>query len=324
MIRTHGMDRRGFVVGAAGLALAPVAAARRFGGTPTALVTADLQSQVVAVDITTGKVIRRIGTAPDPRAIESALQTTAIVCHTAHGQLTLIDGPSLTIRAELGGFGEPRYVVVQRGGRYAYVTDSARRELVTVDLIRRRIVHRLDVLGPARHLSLHPSGRLLWTSLGNKAAQIAVVSLDNHARPRLSGTFHPPFLAHDVGFAPGGRTVWITGGDERRLAIFEAAARKRIRIVRGDAAPQHVTFFQRAAFVASGDDGLLRVYALDGRLITTRRLPTGSYNVQQDWDVVVSPSLSRGTLCVLDRRARVRHELRVARSSHDACFVVSA
>jgi hypothetical protein len=36
------------------------------------------------------------------------------------------------------------------------------------------------------------------------------------------------------------------------------------------------------------------------------------------------PSLSQGTLCVADRRGRVLRTIDVARSSHDACFVMSA
>ena len=52
-------------------------------------------------------------------------------------------------------------------------------------------------------------------------------------------------------------------------------------------------------------------------------VPVGSYNVQQGWGMVLTPSLERGTLCVLRRSGRIAHQLRVARSSHDACFVVS-
>ena len=39
---------------------------------------------------------------------------------------------------------------------------------------------------------------------------------------------------------------------------------------------------------------------------------------------VVLVSLSGGTLCVVDQSGRVLRQPRVARSSHDACFVVSA
>jgi hypothetical protein len=39
--------------------------------------------------------------------------------------------------------------------------------------------------------------------------------------------------------------------------------------------------------------------------------------------VVLTPSLEQGTLCVLRSDGRMLRESRVARSSHDACFVMS-
>jgi len=53
------------------------------------------------------------------------------------------------------------------------------------------------------------------------------------------------------------------------------------------------------------------------------RVPVGSYNVQQGFGLVLTPSLKRGTLCVVAPVGNVEHEVRVARSSHDACFVMS-
>ena len=39
--------------------------------------------------------------------------------------------------------------------------------------------------------------------------------------------------------------------------------------------------------------------------------------------MVLTPSLSQGTLCVVDQRGRLRNRLRVAPSSHDACFTMA-
>ena len=58
------MDRREFLAAvAAPLLLGAVPArAGTAGGTPLALVTADLEASVVAVDLGTGRVLRRIAT----------------------------------------------------------------------------------------------------------------------------------------------------------------------------------------------------------------------------------------------------------------------
>jgi len=77
--------------------------------------------------------------------------------------------------------------------------------------------------------------------------------------------------------------------------------------------------------VTSGEDGTLRVQSLlDGRVLRTARIPVGSYNVQEAAGWIMTPSLDRGTFCVLDRRGRLVRRVQVAPSSHDACFVMTA
>ena len=317
------MDRREFLAAAAApliLGAAP-AFARSTGGTPLALVTADLESSVVAVDLSTGRALRRLATPADPRSIESVAGVGALVAHTAGGRMTLIDS-DLHVRPIAGEFGAPRYTAVSPDRRLAYVTDSAREEIAVVDVGGRRVVGRVRVDGPARHLGIDRDGTRLWVALGNKATALAVLSLAEPRRPRLVGTIRPPFLAHDVGFTPGGRRVWVTSGDRRRLAIYEARTGKLVRTIAGDAPPQHVTFMGDRAFVTSGDDAVLRMHALDGRLLRSAPVPVGSYNVQHGHRWILSPSLSEGTLCSFTARGAPLHEVHVANSSHDACFIV--
>ena len=93
-------------------------------------------------------------------------------------------------------------------------------------------------------------------------------------------------------------------------------------VLGADVAPQHVSFGRGVAFVASGEGASVRVHDLaDGRVRHTARVPYGSYNVQAGAGAVVTPSLSHGTLTILDRSGRVRHEVDVARAAHDACLV---
>jgi len=315
------VDRRAFVTGALALAV-PSARRRMLGGTPLVLVTADLEAAVVAVDPATGRIVRRLATAPGPRSIESLVSTTAVVAHTQGGKVSVLDGPSLQVRRVVGGFDAPRYTAGDLTGRWAYVTDSGFGGIAVLDAPRGEVVARLPLGGPARHVSLDPWSGRLWVALGSKAPEVAVVDVREPRRPQLLGHVRPPFLAHDVGFEPGGRGVWLTSGDRGTIGVFDTRTRElRFRIAAG-APPQHVTFVGRRAYVTSGDDGTLRVHRVaDGRLERTTRVPVGSYNVQQGLGVVATPSLDRGTLCVVDRAGRLERELRVARSSHDACLV---
>jgi hypothetical protein len=53
-------------------------------------------------------------------------------------------------------------------------------------------------------------------------------------------------------------------------------------------------------------------------------LPVGSFNVQNGWGRVLTASLDSGTMCAFDQRGRAVFRTRVAASSHDVCFVMSA
>ena len=312
------MNRREFLLGAAA---APFAL-RPQKSRAVALVTADLEAAVVVVDPFNGRVLRRIATRPDPRSIER-VGDVAVVAHTAIGEVTVLRGHEVIHLLE--AFDEPRYTAAAPDGRYAFVTDSGRADVAVVDVVRGRVTARVRLGGWPRHLSLDSRGRLLWVALGTEARAAAVVDVTRPAEPRLLGRVKPPFLLHDVGFVPGTRHVWVTSGDRGALALYDSRNGHVLRRLPAGTPPQHVTFRGGNAYVTSGDDGTLRVHALtDGRVLRTTSVPVGSYNVQQGWGRILTPSLARGTLCVLDPRGRILRQVRVASSSHDACFMMSA
>ena len=201
------MNRREFL--AAGLAAAPfmscgrlpVVAARE----PVALVTADLEAHVAVVSLGGHRVVRRVQTIEGPRSIQSGAGAVAIVGHSAAGAVSLLEGRPPRVRRVLRGFSQPRYSVFHPDGRHAYVTDSGTGELAVIDLERGRVIGRVEVGALARHVTIDPAGRRLWISLGSSASAISVVGIGDPRRPRLLRHVRPPFLVHDVGFAPGGR-----------------------------------------------------------------------------------------------------------------------
>jgi DNA-binding beta-propeller fold protein YncE len=246
------------------------------------------------------------------------------VCHTAHGVVSLIDGPTMRVRRVQGRFDEPRYTAAGANARHAFVTDSGSHEVITIDVLSGRAVARVNVGGPARHVSIDPAYKMLWVSLGSKAEEVAVVDVSRPLAPRLLRRFRPPFLAHDVGIAPGGRHVWVSSGDRGALAVYDRHTGEVLRRLPADAPPQHVTFLGLHAYVTSGEDGTLRVLSLkDGHVVRATKVPRGSYNVQEAFGWIVTPSLDRGTFCVLDRQGRMVRRVQVAPSSHDACFVMT-
>jgi hypothetical protein len=315
------VDRRAFVAGAASLALAPRALAEILSRRELALVTADEEARLVAVDLVTGGVRRYVRTLPQPRSIE-AVGSTAVVAHSELGVVTLVRAATLEIAHVLRGFAEPRYTAGHPDGRHAYVTDAKRGEVVVLDVVRGRVVGRVQVGALARHVGIDPAGRRLWVALGAKAERVAVVDVTERARPRLVRTIAPPFLAHDVAHSPAGKTAWVSSGDRNELAVYDRRTGRILARPQADLPPQHITFRGGRAYVTSGDSGTLRVHDLAGRALRTTAVPTGSYNVQQAQGWVVTPSLGGGSLCILDVRGRLLRREQIARSSHDACIFV--
>jgi DNA-binding beta-propeller fold protein YncE len=315
------VNRRELLLAAAAVALAPGRALAAAGApAPLVLVTADLESRVLAVDSASGRVRRRIETLAFPRSIET-VGGAAVVAHSEIGAVSLIDTRTLSVAHVLRGFGEPRYTAGHPDGRHAYVTDARRGEVLAVDVTRGRLLAREQVGPRARHVTIDRTGRTLWVALGSKAEEVAIVDVSERARPRLRRRFRPPFLAHDVGAAPDGRHLWLSSGDRLELAVYDRRAGRLLARPAGDMPPQHVTFKGDTVYVTSGCSGTLRVHRVDGRPLREVRVEAGSYNVQHALGRVVTPALGRGWLTILDERGRVLRSERVSRSSHDACLV---
>ena len=319
------MNRREFLFTAAAAAPLVQQCARLPAMTardPIALVTADTESHVVAVSLSSLRVLRRIRTIEGPRSIQSGPGGVAIVGHSAAGAVTLLEGRPPRVRRVLRGFEQPRYGVFGPGGRYAFVTDSGSGELAVIDMRRGRVVRRVEVGALARHVTIDPAGGRMWIALGSSAATIVVVDVSEAERQRVLRRIQPPFLVHDVGFSPSGKRVWVTAGRERRMAIYRAGGERPTTLLPADVAPQHISFGPAAAYVASGEGRSLHTHSLtDGRLLRAARIPIGSYNVQRGAGRVLTPSLNMGTLTLADRNGRVRSSTRVARAAHDACVV---
>jgi DNA-binding beta-propeller fold protein YncE len=324
------MNRRELLIAAtaAPFALGWPSAARASvrGGTPLALVTADTEDRILAVDLTDMRVVRSLAVPHEPHGIEAVdLLRSALVMSNESGTITVLDATVPRVRRVLEGFQAPRYAAGDPRGQFAYVSDESAGQVIAIDVPRARVIGRVEVGKGARHISISPDGSRVITSLGSKAPRLALVDVSRPQRPRLVRTFPADDLAHDVGFSPDGTHVWISSGVDRRLAVHDARTLRPLHSLPGDAPPQHVTFdlLAKRVYVASGDSGTLRIYRLgDAKLLQTRRVTTGSYNVCALHGRVVTPSLDNGRLTLLDYRGlRSAH---LAPHAHDACIVAGA
>src|SRR5437870_4505272 len=164
----------------AALVLVSPASARQTGGWPIALVTAEQQNQLLAVDVSAGKVVRRVSLPADPQNV-AAGRDTAVVVSTRAGAVTLLRQPSLRVLKIFRGFADPHIVTIRHD--VAYVTDDGRGELIAIDLGSRRIRSKVFVGSGAHHMAVSSNGRRLWIALGEHASEIAIVDVSHRFRP---------------------------------------------------------------------------------------------------------------------------------------------
>jgi hypothetical protein len=124
---------RALILVLTGLALcAGGASAGSAGGTPAVFVSVEGSSQLVGVDLTTGRVVARIRVPTGPRDVTSyGARHLLVVSPSAHA-VTLVDSFEKRVLNVWRGFGRP--VSVATNGAYAYVADAARSELAIIDL----------------------------------------------------------------------------------------------------------------------------------------------------------------------------------------------
>jgi hypothetical protein len=286
------------------LVLASSAAAGPTGGTWVALVTAERQNELVAVELSTGKVVRRVSMPDDPQNVAASWRMTAVVSARA-GAVTLIDQLG-RVRKVFRGLDDPHIAVVNRGKDLAYVTADGSGELIVIDMMARRIIGRTFVGKAAHHMALRPSGgHRLWIALGERASRIAIVDVSRPAEPRVLRHFSPGFLVHDLAYSPDGREVWVTSAVDELVRVLNARTGKQMLAIRCGAAPQHVAFTHGFGFVTSGyGSRIVKVDSENGRIVASARTPYGSFNLATYGRTVVTTSLLNGRVTEFDLRLR--------------------
>ena len=301
--------------------LAPSSQARSVsGGRPVALVTAESMDELLAVSLPGGRILKRLHMPADPENVETG-EGTAVVVSTRGAAVTLVDVRRLRVVKILRGFGSPHIPLIGADGRFAYVTDDARGQLVVIDLVRRRVSRRVYVGYGAHHMAEDGAGNQLWIALGERARSIARVDVSNPQHPRLIGHVDPRGRAHDLAFSRNDARVWVTYDARTEVGVFSASTGKLVHRLRAGSAPQHIAFGAAAggghAYVSSGDDGTLRIFsARSGRLLHTVPTSYGSFNLATYGGFVATTSLYRGTLMEFDEgghRSGTRHIAPAAR-----------
>jgi DNA-binding beta-propeller fold protein YncE len=286
------------VLGLLALLGATAARAHVAGGTPVALVTAESENEVLAVSLPDGKVLRRVHLS-DPEAIAAEPNGEAVVV-SPEGSVTLLDWRSLKVLAVLRGFHSPQVAAITPDGEWVYVTDSATGELSVIELLTRRVVDRIFVGAGAHHLAISPNFQRAWVALGETARTIVVLDTSRANRPRVIGRIHPKTAAHDLVFAPDGRTVWASSASAQYVSVMNANGGRLLATIPAGPGPQHIAFgaYARApAFITSGYGSTLEAVNVTTRkVLRSVAVPYGSFNVATAGGFVVTSSLLDGAV----------------------------
>jgi DNA-binding beta-propeller fold protein YncE len=154
LYRSRGVKRALLLLVLAAVPAGSQAATR--GGEPVALVTAETQNALLVVDLSSGKVVRRLRMPTDPENVETTrANRAAAVVSTRAGAVTLLSLPRLRVRRVLDCFSSPHIAVFSPDGRFLYVTDDDTGRLYVID-VHHAVVARWLLVG--RGATTSPSG----------------------------------------------------------------------------------------------------------------------------------------------------------------------
>jgi DNA-binding beta-propeller fold protein YncE len=287
---------------------------------PQALVTAERQNKLVAVDLPSGRIARAVPLPPDPEdiATNGATGGLVIVVSSSAGQVTVLDRATLRVIRRFGGFEEPHIVAVSPDGQHAYITDDSRGTLTVIRLSDLRVTSRIYVGLGAHHLTFSPDQRRAWVALGESATLITILNTINPDRPRVIGHFSPGFPAHDLSCSPNGRQIWISSSGGPDVAVFSADDHRPLFHVAAGAPPQHLAFEGPHVYITSGYSGQIEeVNAATGRILARASAPYGSFELAAADGYVATSSLLRGTVAIYTPALKPLHTVTVASATRE-------
>ena len=189
------------------LAFVPAASATPAGGTPVAFVAAEDADRLVAVDLTTQRVVARVRVPDGPHNVADAvigLRPYVLVTSPPARAVTLVDARSLRIVKIFRGFESPHDVKVQ--GVRAYITDEARGQLVVIGLRSRRILARVDVGEAAHDVAV---GDVAVVTHGGSETSLTLANV-NLGRKRAARQVAAGGSPHDVTKQPDTANVYVS------------------------------------------------------------------------------------------------------------------
>jgi YVTN family beta-propeller protein len=185
----------------------------------------------------------------------------------------------ITGRVKIGG--EPEGVTVRPGGREVYVACEEDNEVYAVNAASLAVVGRMKTAARPRSIVFSRDGSTAFVTDEN-AGVITVLDATKRIPagvipvPRVNGSLAPPRPMGSV-LSPDGRSVLVSLGRARSIAIIDVAARRVVRTIADVGARPwgiDVSADGTEAYTANGPSGDVAVIDLASGVVK-RRIHTG-------------------------------------------------
>lgn len=279
-------------------------------------------SQLVGVDLTTGRVIARIRVPARPQNLTSYSARYVLVTSPLAGVVTLVDAFTRSVVKTWRGFGYPNDVDVEGG--YAYVTDERRGQLVVIDLSTRKIVGRAAVGRRPRSVA---AGDLVLVAHGDAQPQVTVVDVYRPRAPELVGRLSVPGPAYDISEQPDSNMAYFTNGERGGVGAIDTNGRiywwRRVGAFTNSI--QFDYYYGRRLWVTDRDNGHLLALASNrnGRVLRRLRGCPGAQDVTPVGTAWVAAACNKaGAAAIWSQRTWQRRLVRVGDGPYGVAEVV--
>jgi len=301
----------------------PAASGGRAGGTAVAFVSAEDDDALVAVDLTTARVVARIALADGPHnvAVAGGLRWVLVTSPPA-GVVTMVDAFTLRVVRVFRGFRSPHDVEVEGG--YAYVTDEGWGELAVIDLTGRRVVARARVGARPHDVAV---GDVALVTHGPRAPYLTVVDVRDPRRPLVAGRIDAGGPAHDISEQPDSAWAYVTYWGSGLVAAVDWGRRRVLWRRRVGSLVHHVqadVFRGRRVWATDHEGG--RAYLLssrDGRILRSLDGCPGAHHLALAGTAWVAVAChDAGALAIYSTRTWRRRLVAVGAGPHGVAVAV--
>jgi len=307
------------------LALVPASSAKDHAPKPVAFVSAEDDDQLVAVDLTSSRVVGRIRVPDGPHNVAAAGGRWVLVTSPPAGAVTLVDGFSRKVVKVFRGFGYPHDVEFDAESGRAYVTDESRGQIVVIDPFARRIVSRFRV-GPRPHDLAIGDVALVTHSSSNPDVTTAALPLGRARVVRQLGVRGP---AHDITSQPDSATFYVTYWGTGSVAAVDWTRGRVLWRRKVGTLVHHVQFDYFAGDRLWATDNMSgRVYLLsarNGRVLRTLSGCPGAHHVALGglFSGVVVACHDADALAIYDTRSWRRKLVPVGSGPHGVAVIAA-